>query len=77
MLLATITHYISQLIKSISRALQKSLSYFNGTVISKSFVPSSHVLLVNFTLRLNDLMIALVALKSKIATLPSKVDTSL
>ena len=29
---------ISQLINSISRILQKSLKYFNGTIISTSFV---------------------------------------
>ena len=31
---------ISQLINGISRVLQKLLRYFNGTIISTSFVPS-------------------------------------
>ena len=30
---------ISQLIKSIARVLQKSVNYFNGTIISTFFLP--------------------------------------
>ena len=34
---------ISQLINGISRVLQKRLKYFNGTIVSISFVPSAGV----------------------------------
>ena len=45
---------ISHLMKDISRALQKLLKYFNGTVISTSFVlPSSVLISVIYTLSLN------------------------
>ena len=44
-----------QLINSISRAFQKLLKYFNGTIISTSFVlPIAGVFPVIFTLDLND-----------------------
>ena len=47
---------ISQLIKGISRVLQKLLKYFNGTIISTSFVlPSAGVFPIIFILDLNDL----------------------
>ena len=47
---------ISQLIKGISRVLQKLLKYFNGTAILTSFVlPSSGVFPVIFNLDLSDL----------------------
>ena len=39
---------ISQLIKDFSRVLQKSLKYFNDTIISTSFVTLSPVLPVTF-----------------------------
>ena len=46
---------ISQLINGISRVLQKLLKYFNGTIISTSFVlPSGGVFPVIFILDLND-----------------------
>ena len=46
---------ISQLIKGISRVLQKLLKYFNGTAVLKSFVlPSSGVFPVIFNLDLSD-----------------------
>ena len=46
---------ISQLINDISRVLQKLLKYFNGTIISTSFVfPLLGVFPVIFTLDLND-----------------------
>ena len=46
---------ISQLINGISRVLQKLLKYFNGTIISTSFVlPSVGVFPVIFILDLND-----------------------
>ena len=46
---------ISKLINEISRVLQKFLKYFNGTVISTSFVLSSvKVFPVIFILDLND-----------------------
>ena len=45
----------SQLIKSISSVFQKLLKYFNGTIISTSFVfPLFGVFPVTFTLDLND-----------------------
>ena len=45
----------SQLINSISRVLQKLLKYFNGTIISTSFVlPAAGVFPVIFILDLND-----------------------
>ena len=44
----------SQLIKGISRVLQKLLKYFNGTTISTSFsLPATGVLRVIFILDLN------------------------
>ena len=46
---------ISQLINSISRVLQKFLKYFNGAIISASFVlPPAGVFPVIFILDLND-----------------------
>ena len=45
----------SQLINGISRVLQKLLKYFNGTIISTSFVlPAAGVFPVVFILDLND-----------------------
>ena len=45
----------SQLISGTSRVLQNLLKYFNGTIISTSFVfPSAGVFPVIFTLDLND-----------------------
>ena len=44
----------SQLIKGISKVLQKLLKYFNGTITSTSFVPSFPVWSVIFTLNLNE-----------------------
>ena len=45
----------SQLIKGISRVLQKLCKYFNGTIISPSFsLPAAGVFLVIFILDLND-----------------------
>ena len=45
----------SQLINGISRVLQKLLKYFNGTIISTSFVlPAAGVFPVIFILDLND-----------------------
>ena len=45
----------SQLISGISRVLQKLLKYFNGTIISTSFVlPAARVFPVVFILDLND-----------------------
>ena len=42
-------------INGVLRVLQKVLKYFNGTIISRSFVlPSAGVFLVIFTLDLND-----------------------
>ena len=45
----------SQLINGISRVLQKLLKYFNGTIISTSFLlPAAGVFPVIFILDLND-----------------------
>ena len=53
----------SQLIKGISRVLQKLLKYFNGTIISTlSISPSSSVWPVIFALELNE-SVALASLK--------------
>ena len=56
---------ISQLIRGISRVLQKLLKYFNGTAISTFFVlPSTGVHLVNYVLDLNNSESAIVAFSS-------------
>ena len=53
----------SQLINSISRVVQKLLKYFNGIIISTSFLlPSSGVSPVIFTLNLDDLESAMLSL---------------
>ena len=63
---------ISQLIKGISRVLQKLLKYFSGTIISISTLPAIVPLLpspvwpVIFALKLNE-SVALLPLKSTIA----------
>ena len=44
----------SQLIKGISKVLQKLLKYFSGTIISTSFVPPFLVRPVIFALNLNE-----------------------
>ena len=45
----------SQLMNGISRVLQKLLKYFNGTIVSTSFVlPSAGAFPVTFNLNLND-----------------------
>ena len=54
---------ISQLIKGISRVLQKLLKYFSGTNISTPFIsPSSFVWPVILVLKLNE-SVALASLK--------------
>ena len=59
----------SQLIKGISRVLQKLLKYFNGTIISTLFIsPSSSYWPVNFVLKLNQ-SVALAPLKLTISPL--------
>ena len=58
-----------QLIKDISRALQKLLQYFNGNIISTLFIsPSSSILPAISYLKLNE-SVALAPLKSTIAPL--------
>ena len=49
---------ISQLIKGISRALQKLLKYFNSTIILTSFMPQSTVSPVMFCLNLNKALLS-------------------
>ena len=57
----------SQLINGISRVLQKLPKYFNGTIISTSFVfPSSGVFPVIFTLDLNDSQSAMLSFGSSL-----------
>ena len=56
----------SQLIKGISRVLQKLLRYFNGTIISTLIIPSLIVWPVIFVLKLNE-SAALAPLKSTIS----------
>ena len=58
---------ISQLIKGISRVLQKLLKYFSGTALLTSFVlAASDVLYANFALNLNDSESAIIAFGSSI-----------
>ena len=66
----------SQLIKGISKVLQKLLKYFNGTIISTSFVPSFPVRPVIFTLNLNE-SVALPSAKAIITSLASRACISL
>ena len=60
---------ILQWIKVTSRVIQNLLRYFNSTIISTSFVPLPPVLPVIFCLVLNELVVALFALKSTIVLL--------
>ena len=67
-----------QLIKGISRVFQKSLKYFNGTIISTSIIPTSLDWPVTLVLKLNEsVKVALVALKSTIAPSLFTTDISL
>ena len=68
---------IPQLIKSISRVLQQLLKYFNGTIISTSFVLQSAVLPVVFLLNINEALLLLAGGKLAIAPLASKNGSSL
>ena len=63
---------ISQLIKGISRVLQKLLRYFNSSLISTCFVLSLPAWSVVFCLYLNDLLLWLTKVKSIILSLLSK-----
>ena len=66
---------ISQLIKDLSRVLQKLLKHFNGTATLPSFIlPTAEVFFVGFTLDLNK---TLLLGKSTILTLLSKATSSL
>ena len=67
---------ISQLVKGISRVLQKLPKYFNGTIISTSFVPSFSVWPVIFSLKLNE-RVRLASPKSSISPLLFTADISL
>ena len=49
---------VSQLIKGISRVLQKLLKYFNCTILSTSFLPLAAVLPVIFCLNLNEALLS-------------------
>ena len=60
---------ISQLIKDISRVLQKLLRYFNGIIIILNFsVPSLPVFPIVFCLSLNETVSLLAAAKLAITT---------
>ena len=61
---------ISQLIKGISRVLQKSLKYYNGTIISTYFLPPSAVSPVIFCLNLKEALLLLAAAE-KLAIAPA------
>ena len=65
---------ISQLIKSISRVLQKLLKYFNDTIISTFFVTLSPVTPVIFCLNLTK---ALLSAAWKLAITPASVKAGL
>ena len=84
MLVETITQFvdhikvniISQLIKDISKVLQKLLKYFSGTNISTFFVPLSPVWPVIFASKLNE-SVRLFSAKLTIALLLSTAGISL
>ena len=59
----------AQLINGISNVLQRILRYFNGTIISTSFVPFFSVFLVTCCLNLNKILLLLWAGKSIITSL--------
>ena len=67
---------ISQLIKDISRVLQKLLRYFNGTIISTFFVPFLPAWPVIYSFILNELVSTLTSLKL-ISPLLAKAGSSL
>ena len=67
---------ISQLIKGISRVLQKLLKCLNDTIISTFFVPPAVVLLVTFCFYLNEALLS-AAEKLAITPPPVKVGSSL
>ena len=52
---------ISQLIKDISRVLQKLLKYCNDTIISISFAPPAAVLPLICCLNINEVLLLLAA----------------
>ena len=58
--------FILKLIKKISPVLQKLFRCFNGTIISRCFVPLLLVLTCCSFLILNELIVALIALKAVI-----------
>ena len=68
------TRLISQLINGISRVFQKVLKYFNITIISTFFVPSSPIEPVIFYLNLNE---ALLPGKLTVAPVSFKAGSSL
>ena len=66
---------ISQLIKSIARVLQKSLNYFNGTIISTFFLPlAESALPLSSSLNLNE---ALLSTAYELAIAPASVKNDL
>ena len=65
---------ISQLIKGISKVLQKLFRCFNGTIVLTFFIP---LLPAIFSVTLSASVIELTTLKSVIASLESKAGLSL
>ena len=68
---------VSQLINGISSLLQKLLAYFNGIIISISFVPPFPVCSVICCLNLKEILLLLLAGKSIILLLLSRAGSSL
>ena len=67
----------SQLIKGISKVLQKLLKYFSGTIISTSFVPPFPVRPVIFNLNLNESVVLPSAKITVSSSLASRAGISL
>ena len=63
--------YFLELIKDISSALQNLLRYFNGTIISTSFVPRPPACLAIYCLNSNELLLLSLTGKSIILPLVS------
>ena len=68
---------ISQSVKGIPKVLQQLLRYFNGTIISRSFVPTATVLPGTFYLNLHKGLLFLLSSKSKITSSTSKCGSNL
>ena len=69
--------FIAQFINDISKVLQNLLRYFNGTIISTSFVPSLTVCPVTFCSKLNQALLMLASGKLIIAAASFTAGSSL